>query len=531
MAFQQYPQKFGIPSGDTAGRPSNPVIGDTYYNGELGLLEIYTSSDWQPASAPPASPTNVIATASSTSGAYTSTGASVSVAFTAGVGGGLPASFFAYTTAGGFYGTATSSPITITGLSAGTEYVTYVIAQNGYGNSPQSANAAGVTPTSLPQVRTIGTATASTSVAEATVTWTNGSDGGLPLSAITITPYLNGTTAETSRTAATTSSTSYTFTAGQLTAGANYTFKVTATNATGTCADSTATNSVLIYKAVSVSYLLVGAGAGGGGPHGTGGGAGGVLTGTTTMLVGTSYAVAIGSGGAGGTDSTTKGGNGGDTTGFTLTAGGGGGGAEGYDASAPAGAAGRATNGNGGGGGNGNGSVGGAGGAGNGAGYAGGNGTAATPGAGGGGGGAGGAGGNASGSGAGNGTSGGSTGGTGGAGITNSLTGSSVSYAGGGGGAGWNNSGAAGGSGGGGRGGNPAANGVAGTANTGGGGGGGGDAGADGAAGGSGIIVLRWLTADASDITIGAGLTADATGTDGSHKYKRITAGSGNVSF
>ena len=41
MAFQQYPQKGGIPSGVTAARPSSPAEGDTYYNGQLGLLEIY----------------------------------------------------------------------------------------------------------------------------------------------------------------------------------------------------------------------------------------------------------------------------------------------------------------------------------------------------------------------------------------------------------------------------------------------------------------------------------------------------------
>jgi hypothetical protein len=263
MAFQQFPQKGGIPSGTTAQRPSSPVIGDTFYNGELGLLEIYTSAGWQPSSAPPASPTGVTTTPSTSNGAYTTTGGSLSVAFTTGVGGGLPTSYFAYTTTGGFSGTATSSPITISGVSAGVEYITYVIAQNGYGNSPQSANATGATPSTLPQVPSGVTATASTSASEATVTWTNNSNGGKPLSAITITPYLNGTTAQTSRTAATTSSTSYTFTTGQISAGQNYTFKVSATNSNGTCAESTASNTVGIFNSFSVSYLLVGGGAGG----------------------------------------------------------------------------------------------------------------------------------------------------------------------------------------------------------------------------------------------------------------------------
>jgi hypothetical protein len=30
---------------------------------------------------------------------------------------------------------------------------------------------------------------------------------------------------------------------------------------------------------------------------------------------------------------------------------------------------------------------------------------------------------------------------------------------------------------------------------------------------------------------VGAGLTADATGTDGSHSYKRFTQGTGTVTF
>jgi hypothetical protein len=109
-----------------------------------------------------------------------------------------------------------------------------------------------------------------------------------------------------------------------------------------------------------------------------------------------------------------------------------------------------------------------------------------------------------------------------------SITGSSVTYAGGGGGGGQNGFGAGGtGGGGGGR-----KNeftpvlAVAGTENTGGGGGGGG--GANGSnlgsrAGGSGQVILRYLTS-AGTITIGAGLTG-STATDGSHTVTTITAG------
>jgi len=39
----------GTPFGTTADRPASPVIGQTFYNGTLGVQEIYTSSGWLPA--------------------------------------------------------------------------------------------------------------------------------------------------------------------------------------------------------------------------------------------------------------------------------------------------------------------------------------------------------------------------------------------------------------------------------------------------------------------------------------------------
>jgi hypothetical protein len=39
----------GVPFGTSETRPSNPVIGQTYYNGTLGVQEIYTVSGWLPA--------------------------------------------------------------------------------------------------------------------------------------------------------------------------------------------------------------------------------------------------------------------------------------------------------------------------------------------------------------------------------------------------------------------------------------------------------------------------------------------------
>ena len=124
-----------------------------------------------------------------------------------------------------------------------------------------------------------------------------------------------------------------------------------------------------------------------------------------------------------------------------------------------------------------------------------------------------------------NGTAG--TGGAGGAGVTSSITGSAVTRAGGGGGFGGTTGGAAG-TGGGGLGEtNPNNDNTNGTANTGGGGGGGTPI----TNGGSGVVILRWATADA---TIGAtrtGLTDGGVQTDGSDSYIVFTAGTGTISF
>jgi chitodextrinase len=201
MTFQQYPSKLGIPSGNTAGRPTNPVIGDTYYNGQVEALEIYNGTTWKVVKSegfPPDAPTISSVTDSSTSLAYSSTAGTLDVVFIPAGTGGTATQYNAYTTVGGHSGfTTVGTTVTITGLTPGTAYTVYGNAQNGSGTSTNTNNASPVTPTTLPEVRTIGTATASTSANEATVTWTNGNNGGKNLSSITITPFLNGTTAET----------------------------------------------------------------------------------------------------------------------------------------------------------------------------------------------------------------------------------------------------------------------------------------------------------------------------------------------
>jgi hypothetical protein len=104
------------------------------------------------------------------------------------------------------------------------------------------------------------------------------------------------------------------------------------------------------------------------------------------------------------------------------------------------------------------------------------------------------------------------------------VDGSDVYYGGGGGGPYDNGSSTVAGAAGKGGGGISGTGGTAATVNTGGGGG-------NGSAGGSGVVILKWATADA---TIGAtrtGLTDSGVQTDGSNSYIVFTQGTGNITF
>jgi hypothetical protein len=484
MGLQQIPSKGGIPSGNTASRPGSPVVGDTFYNGQLGYLEIFNGTVFIPASASPGLPSITSVTDVGTNLAF-ETGGTLTVIAVTNPDSGLPLQFLAKTSTGGFSATSTNETISLSGLTPATSFQVSVNASNNFGTSVDTPLFSAVTATTVPQIRTIGTATPSTSVNELTVTWTNTATGGKALSAITITPFLNGTTAETSRTAATTSSTSYTFTEGQLTAGSAYTFKVKATNANGTCADSTATNSANMPNLTPVEYVIQGGGGGAGGGEsgagdgGGGGGAGGYITGTINLAKGTTHTVEVGSGGAGTAGPApylSSGANGvlsriqisGTTVGSLSAAGGGGGG--GNDGPGLNGGCGGGASGD-------NGASGGIGSQGGNGGNAGGNR------AGGGGGGAGGNGATTT------------SGGNGGIGVTEPIK--SLAIGGGGGGAGGGGLGGRGtGSQGGGSGGfGQGDSGSSGTANTGGGGGGGHSNGSGaGGNGGSGVVILKSLS-------------------------------------
>ena len=282
----------------------------------------------------------------------------------------------------------------------------------------------------------------------------------------------------------------------------------------------------------NIDYLVV-AGGGGGGPgyQAGGGGAGGLLTnvGGTGLSLNTSvsYTVTVGAGGAGGASLTgsgaNKGSNGSDSQFASLPdAVGGGGGASywngsnafGLDGGSGGGAAytnfntttaksgGAATAGQG----NAGGGVA--------------SGTYSSPYKAGGGGGAGSAGINGT-----------PDNGNGGDGLLNNITGTSLFYAAGGGAGGYNSAGSGGSSiGGSGSLGSTGTAPTSGTANTGSGGGGAGNTGVAGAAGGSGIVILRYPTADVASYTAtGLTLTETTVGTDTILSF--TTVGTGTISF
>ena len=279
-----------------------------------------------------------------------------------------------------------------------------------------------------------------------------------------------------------------------------------------------------------VDYLVVAGGGGGarsafttGGAYGGGGGAGEYLykTAQTLTVGGSGYTVTVGDGGNAGISGVSAT-NGGNSVFIDTTLGGGYGGTSNNSTYSPGGSGGS-------GGGSGiNGSTV----------YAGGSSTATSPGLGNAGGaststvstsGAGGGGG--AGTAGSNGTS--STGGNGGTGVQNSITSTATFYAGGGGGGSYNNNNV--GSGGSGVGGNANARaaGSPGVSNTGSGGGGGsysGSAHTNGATGGSGIVILRYPTADIASYTA-TGLTPTET-TDGTDTILSFTTvGTGTITF
>lgn len=511
MSNSVYPQVGSTPSGATSERPSNPKIGDTYYNGTVGLFQIYTANGWLPINASAGIPLNTAAADVGTSRAYNNGAATVS--FSQPTNGGLPSQFTAVSTPGSLSATGSSSPITVTGLLSNTSYTFGVSASNDLGTSAYSIASSAITVTTVPQAPQSFSGTAS-NFGAVTLNWTLGANGGKALTKQNVTASPGGATVELSGSATTT-----TFTG--LTGGTLYTFTINATNANGVSANTTTT--VTPFSELPAEALIIAGGgsgmSGGGHDAGSAGGAGGYRSFASLGLPST-FTVTVGAGGAAvnnnqgnkGSDSriastyATGGGLGGFADAASIKAGGSGGG--GLRANPGPGNQGNYTPVEG---------------------YAGSAGWSPDS-----------WGGNYRGSGGGGASQvPQSPGHDGGAGLASSITGTSITRAGGGGGgSGWDtgNVPGAGGAGGGGQG-TFATNAGPGATNTGSGGGGVGvtfsnQATRNSGAGGSGLCVIAYPTSYPAMTTVGAGLTytVDTSSRPGFRIYT-FTAGTGTVTF
>lgn len=164
------------------------------------------------------------------------------VYFTAPVsnGGATITAYTATSSPGGFTGTAASSPVTVTGLTNGTNYTFTVTATNSFGIGPASSASNAIVPvvgSTVPDAPTIGTATGGTN-ASVSVTFTApASDGGSVITSYTVQTVTPVTGAFTASGAASPISVT------GLTNGTAYTFQVWATNAIGSGTTSNISNS------------------------------------------------------------------------------------------------------------------------------------------------------------------------------------------------------------------------------------------------------------------------------------------------
>lgn len=342
----------GVPKGETADRPASPSIGDVFYNGTLGCLEIYTAQGWVANSAPPGIPTIGTATYSGTNKEYNNSSASIT--FTPGEGGGLPNSYRATSNPGGFTGTSSSSPITVTGLQSATAYTFSVTGTNNFGTSAGSINSNSITANTVPAAPIIGILSYASSTS-LSLTFTPSANGGSTITnykysldginytlfspAQTSSPLLiTGLTPNTSYTAyikavnlngdsvasaaSNSSGTGAVVTGGTLTSDSTYYYRTF----TGTG------NLIVSNNTLTADVLVVAGGGGGGGNTGAGGGAGGLLTFVNQAISPATHLVSVGGGGAGGKATNISDGsratNGVDSqfSSLTLVKGGGGGG-------------------------------------------------------------------------------------------------------------------------------------------------------------------------------------------------------------
>ena len=239
--------------GGTASRPASPSVGDLYYNTDTSVFEQYVSTGWFIVAAPPSAPTSVTATNSGSGRAFNN--GSASVAFSAGTSGGITSSFVVTQTPSTSPATfsGSSSPVTVTNLASSTQYTYTVTGSSAYGTSSASSASTAVTATTVPQAPTIDSVTGGD--AQVSVAFTAGATGGSSITGFTVTSSPGSLTA---------SGASSPLVVTGLTNGTAYTFTMTATNANGTSAASSASSSVtsgIVGDFDSIATVTVGSSA------------------------------------------------------------------------------------------------------------------------------------------------------------------------------------------------------------------------------------------------------------------------------
>lgn len=151
---------------------------------------------------------------------------SASVAFTPGGDGGSAITGFTVTASpGGQHATGSTSPVLVTGLTAGQDYTFTVRATNALGSSAESATSSPVTPTPRTAPAAPGSVVATAQSQAASVTFAVPDDGGSAITRYTVTSTPGGITG---------TGTSSPVVVSGLSNGTAYTFAVAATNELGT---------------------------------------------------------------------------------------------------------------------------------------------------------------------------------------------------------------------------------------------------------------------------------------------------------
>lgn len=238
--------------GTTSQRPVSPTAGDLFFNTEKKAFEVWTGSAWVSVAVNGAVPLPP------TIGTVTLSGLTASVPFTGpnDFGDAAITTYTATSNPDSISVSSASSPISITGLTAGTAYTFTVTATNTFGISNASSASNSVTTANVPGAPTSVTAADTGIDGEALIAWTApGSNGGSAITDYVIEYSSNGGSSYSTFADGTSTGTSATVIS--LTIGTTYIFRVKSVNAIGTGTASTDTSSYIPIEHDASAYFPI----------------------------------------------------------------------------------------------------------------------------------------------------------------------------------------------------------------------------------------------------------------------------------